>query len=93
MLDRETKSKLEKLIDKINEKDDRVYDMKIAFDDPFIYLQFEVLDEGVQTVLSINDFISNRYDMNCVYTEISDAILKIISREYSMKLARSLHDR
>lgn len=51
MLDRETKSKLEKFIDKINEED-----------------------------------VS-------VYAEISEAILKIIEREYSIKLARVLHDR
>ena len=93
MLDKVTKSKLENFIDKINEKDSRVYNMKIAFDENFIYLQFEVLDEGVQHVLQISDFIKGRYSMCNVYTEISEAILKIIEREYSIKLVRLLHDR
>lgn len=93
MLDRETKSKLEKLIDKINEEDVRALDVKIAFDEHFIYLQFEVFSEGTQHVLQISDFINGNYSAGSVYTEISDAILKIINREYSIKLARVFHDR
>ena len=93
MLDKETKSKLLEFISKINEKDCRIYSVKIAFDAHFIYLQFEVLAEGVQQVLQISDFIYGKYSMYNVYTEISDAILKIIEREYSVRLARVLHDR
>lgn len=92
MLDRETKLKLEKFIDKINEEDMRVLDAKIAFDEHFIYLQFEMLGKGVQHVLQISDFINGRYTMGNVYAEISEAILKIIEREYSIKLERLLHD-
>ena len=93
MLDKETKSKLEKFIDKINEVDSRVDSMKIAFDEHFIYLQFEVLDEGDQEVLLASDFINSRYNKRFVYTEITEAILKIIEREYAMRLARALYDR
>lgn len=93
MLDRETKLKLENFINKINEEDVRALYVKIAFDENFIYLQFEVKGEGVQTVLSINDFIHNRYDMDSIYIEITETILKIIAREYSIRLARLLHDR
>ena len=90
MLDKETKLKLENFIDKITVEDSRVYDMEIAFDEHFIYLQFEVLDNGVQHVLQISDFIHGCYSMGSVYTEITDAILKIIEREYSIRLARLL---
>lgn len=93
MLDKETKIKLQEFINKINEKDSRVYRVKIAFDEHFIYLQFEVFGEGVQHVLQINDFIHGMYNMECVYTEISDAILKIIEREYATRLRRLLHVR
>lgn len=92
MLDKETKLRLEKFIDKINVVDSRVYSMKIAFDDHFIYLQFEVIGEGVQQVLRINDFICGKYSMMNVYAEISDAILEIIEREYSIRLERLLRD-
>ena len=93
MLDKETKSKLENFIDKINEVDSRVDSMKIAFDEHFIYLQFEVLDEGVREVLRISDFIGGRYDKRYVYSEITEVILKIIEREYTKRLARVLYDR
>lgn len=93
MLDRETKIKLEKFIDKINEEDVRVLDVKIAFDEHFIYLQFEVFSKCIQHVLQISDFINGRYSMCNVYTKISGAILKIIEREYSIKLAKMLDDR
>lgn len=93
MLDKETKSKLQEFINKINEKDSRVfYNVKIAFDEHFIYLQFEVLGEGVQQVLQIGDFINGMYNMDCVYIEITDAILKIIEREYTTRLRRLLDD-
>lgn len=93
MLDKETKIKLQEFINKINEKDSRVYRVKIAFDEHFIYLQFEVFGEGVQQVLQIKDFINGMYSMYNVYTEITDAILKIIKREYSTRLAEVLYDR
>lgn len=93
MLDKETKIKLQEFINKINEKDSRVYRVKIAFDEHFIYLQFEVFGEGVQHVLQIKDFINGMYSMYNVYTEITDAILKIIKREYSTRLAEVLYDR
>lgn len=93
MLDKETKIKLEEFIKKINEKDSRVYSVEIAFDEHFMYLQFEVLGEGVQHVLQISDFIDGRYNMGSVYTKLSDTILKIIEREYSIKLSRLLYDR
>lgn len=67
--------------------------MKIAFDEHFIYLQFEVLDEGDQEVLIISDFINGMYNKRYVYAEITEAILKIIQREYTMRLARVLYDR
>lgn len=94
MLDKVTKSKLENFIDKINIEDSRVYSMEIAFDEHFIYLQFEVFDEGIQHVLQISDFINRSinggYSMNIAYAEITDAILKIIEREYKIRLARLL---
>lgn len=93
MLDKETKLKLEEFISKINEKDSRVYSVEIAFDEHFIYLQFEVLDKGVQEVLQISDFIDSRYSMDSVYIKISDVILKIIEREYALRLSRLLYDR
>lgn len=93
MVDKETKIKLKEFITKINEKDRRIYSVKIAFDEHFIYLQFEVLDEGVQHVLQISDFINGMYNMERVYTEITDAILKIIEREYSTRLRRMINDR
>lgn len=93
MLDKETKSKLVEFINKINEKDCRVYRFKIAFDEHFIYLQFGVLGDDVQHVLQIKDFINGMYSMYNVYTEITDAILKIIKREYSTRLAEVLYDR
>ena len=93
MLDKETKLKLEEFISKINEKDSRVYSVEIAFDEHFIYLQFEVLDKGVQEVLQISDFIDSRYTMDSVYIKISDVILKIIEREYALRLSRLLYDR
>lgn len=93
MLDKETKSKLEKFIAKINETDSRIYSVEIAFGENFIYLQFEVRGDGVQHVLRAKDFINGMYDMGSVYTAISDEILKIIAREYSIKLSRALYDR
>lgn len=93
MLDKETKLKLEEFITKINEKDSRVFRVKIAFDEHFIYLQFEVFGEGVQHVLRISDFINGMYSMLNVYEEITDAILKIIKREYSIRLAEVLYAR
>ena len=93
MLDKETKLKLEEFISKINEKDRRFYSAEIAFDEHFIYLQFVMLAEGVQEVLRINDFINGMYNTECVYTEISNAILKIIEREYTTRLRRLLDDR
>ena len=94
MLDNVTKSKLEKFIDKINVEDGRIYSVEIAFDEHFIYLQIELFDEGIQHVLQISDFTNNfingRYNMDIVYAEITDAILKIIEREYSIRLARLL---
>lgn len=93
MLDKETKLKLEEFISKINEKDSRVYSVEIAFDEDFIYLQFEVLDKGIQEVLQISDFIDSRYSMYIVYIKISDVILKIIEREYALRLSRLLYDR
>lgn len=94
MLDNVTKSKLENFINKINVEDSRAYSVKIAFDEHFIYLQFEVFSEGIQHVLQISDFINRsingKYDMDIVYAEITDTILKIIEREYSIRLARLL---
>lgn len=93
MLDKETKLKLEEFILKLNQKDSRVYSVEIAFDEHFIYLQFEVLGKGVQHVLQISDFIRGQYIAGSVYTAISDGILKIIEHEYAIRLTRLLHDR
>ena len=93
MLDKETKLKLEEFTNKLNENDRRLYSVEIAFDENFIYLQLEVLGNGVQKVLQISDFINGMYSMCNVYTQISDVILKIIEHEYAKRLGRLLHDR
>lgn len=98
MLDEVTKFRLERFINYLNEKDGRVKELRIKFDDNFIYISgfIKVLESEyvLNEVFRICDYVVNdEYNNETIFSYLIDDILKKISTNIDIIIEEKYYDR
>ena len=97
MLDKVTKFRLECFIDYIDKKDGRVKDLRIKFDDNFVYVSgyIKVLENeyALNEVFNIGEYIGGIYNSKIILSYIIDDILKRISVNIDARIEEEYYDR
>lgn len=98
MLDEVTKFRLERFINYLNEKDGRVKELSIKFDDNFIYMSgfIKVLESEyvLNEVFRICDYVVNdEYNNETIFSYLIDDILKKISTNIDIIIEEKYYDR
>lgn len=98
MLDKETKYRLECFIDYLSEKDTRVKELRIKFDDNFIYVSgfIKVLENEyvLRETFKISYYlIGGKYDKELILLRLIDDILKRISANIDAVIKGEYHAR
>lgn len=94
MLDRLLKDKINMLANELLNKDYRIENITITFDDDFIYVELllKIGDEYTSKPIRIMDMVGGLvYDDKSIYNSVKSAILHFIEYEYAKQLAGVLN--